>query len=195
MARGQRIVFARIIDAGGDKFSRAVASALKISLADARLLRIKHCPGRMSEMQQSPTDLHQVPTDQDQPTNPREREAIERASVEPLQQLIAGLRSCRADHESAMPQWPVNRLIFVGGEARQRGLCRQIAKELNLAAQLGDPLVRMSRVSDVGVESGIDRRQPQPAWAVALGLSMGPARMEQASETRSPAESAAEVGR
>jgi hypothetical protein len=46
---------------------------------------------------------------------------------------------------------------------------------MGLAAQLGDPLVRMSRVSDVGIESGIDRRQPQPAWAVAIGLSLGPA--------------------
>jgi hypothetical protein len=35
--------------------------------------------------------------------------------------------------------------------------------------------VRMGRTSDVGVESGIDRRQPQPSWAVAIGLSMGPA--------------------
>jgi hypothetical protein len=36
-------------------------------------------------------------------------------------------------------------------------------------------MVRMSRISDIGVESGIDRRQPQPTWAVAIGLSMGPA--------------------
>jgi hypothetical protein len=42
-----------------------------------------------------------------------------------------------------------------------------------LAAQVGDPLVRMARNSDVGIESGIDRRQPQPNWTVAVGLSMG----------------------
>ena len=35
--------------------------------------------------------------------------------------------------------------------------------------------MRMARESDVGIESGIDRRQPQPAWAVAIGLSLGPA--------------------
>jgi hypothetical protein len=33
----------------------------------------------------------------------------------------------------------------------------------------------MGRTTDVGVESGIDRRVSQPAWAVAIGLSMGPA--------------------
>jgi hypothetical protein len=44
-----------------------------------------------------------------------------------------------------------------------------------LSAQIGDPLMRMGKTTEVGVESGIDRRQPQPAWAVAIGLSMGPA--------------------
>jgi hypothetical protein len=46
---------------------------------------------------------------------------------------------------------------------------------MGLAAQVGDPLVRMGRVSEIGIESGIDRRQPQPGWAVAIGLSLGPA--------------------
>ena len=45
---------------------------------------------------------------------------------------------------------------------------------MGLAAQVGDPLVRMGRISDVGIESGIDRRQPQPNWSVAIGLSIGP---------------------
>jgi len=34
--------------------------------------------------------------------------------------------------------------------------------------------VRMGRISEVGIESGIDRRQPQPGWATAIGLSLGP---------------------
>ena len=67
----------------------------------------------------------------------------------------------------------MDRLIFIGGEARQRSFCQNIAREVGLAAQLGDPMCRMSRVSDVGIESGIDRRLPQPAWAIAIGLSMG----------------------
>ena len=57
----------------------------------------------------------------------------------------------------------MDRLIFIGGEARQRGLCQHVAREMGLAAQVGDPLVRMGRISEVGIESGIDRRQPQPA--------------------------------
>ena len=33
----------------------------------------------------------------------------------------------------------------------------------------------MSKHILAGVEIGIDRRVPQPAWAIAIGLSMGPA--------------------
>ena len=84
------------------------------------------------------------------------------------------LQLCRRYHESTFPSLPVGRLVFVGGEARQRSLCQQIAQAMDLAATVGDPMVRMGRTTEVGPESGIDRRLPQPDWAVALGLSMGP---------------------
>jgi cell division ATPase FtsA len=99
---------------------------------------------------------------------------IEKACRDPLVKLVQELDLCRRYHEATFPSRPVERLVFLGGEARQRTLCMQIARELGVAAQLGDPLVRMGRVSDVGIESGIDRRQPQPAWSVAIGLSLGP---------------------
>ncbi|MGE5610203.1 MAG: pilus assembly protein PilM [Bacillota bacterium] len=98
----------------------------------------------------------------------------EQACQEPLDKLIAELDLCRRYYESTFPNRPVDRLIFIGGEAKHKTLCQYIAKEMGLAAQVGDPLVRMGRVSNVGPESGIDRRQPQPNWAVAIGLSLGP---------------------
>lgn len=99
---------------------------------------------------------------------------VEQACREPLNKLIEELDLCRRYHEATFPNRPVDRLIFVGGEARQRTLCQHIARELQVTAQLGDPLVRMVRVSEIGIESGIDRRHPQPGWAVAVGLSLGP---------------------
>jgi Tfp pilus assembly PilM family ATPase len=92
---------------------------------------------------------------------------------EPLVRLAEELALCRRYHESAFPDRPVQRLIFVGGEARNRGLCQSLAKQLDLAGQIGDPMVRMSRTTEIGVDSGIDRRLPQPAWAIAIGLSLG----------------------
>jgi type IV pilus assembly protein PilM len=98
---------------------------------------------------------------------------VEQACGATRDQLIEELNLCRRYYEATFPDRPVDRLIFVGGEARQRALCAHIAREMGLAAQVGDPLVRMGRISDITVESGIDRRQPQPNWAVAIGLSIG----------------------
>ena len=100
---------------------------------------------------------------------------VDQALRDPLAKLTEELDLCRRYHETTFHSVPLDRLVFVGGEARHRGLCQNIARSMSLAATIGDPLVRMGRTSEVGVESGIDRRQPQPSWSVAVGLSMGPA--------------------
>ena len=99
---------------------------------------------------------------------------VERIMGELAQKIVGELDLCRRYYEATFPNKPVDRLVFIGGEAKNRALCTSIAREMGLAAQVGDPLVRMGRVSEIAIESGIDRRQPQPNWAVAIGLSMGP---------------------
>jgi len=99
---------------------------------------------------------------------------VEEACLGLAGKLVEELDLCRRYYEATFPSQALDRLIFVGGEARQRALCQRVARELGLAAQVGDPLIRMGRTSEVGIESGIDRRQAQPAWAVAIGLSLGP---------------------
>jgi Tfp pilus assembly PilM family ATPase len=109
------------------------------------------------------------------PADPAEQIVlVEEALHEPLGRLIDELGLCRRYYEATFQNKPVEKLIFVGGEAKQRRLCQHVARELQLAAQVGDPLVRMGRISEIGIESGIDRRQPQPGWATAIGLSLGP---------------------
>jgi len=109
------------------------------------------------------------------PTDPAEQTVlVEEAIHEPLVRLVDELGLCRRYHETTFQSKPVEKLIFVGGEAKQRRLCQHVAREMSLAAQVGDPLVRMGRISEIGIESGIDRRQPQPGWATAIGLSLGP---------------------
>jgi Tfp pilus assembly PilM family ATPase len=107
-----------------------------------------------------------------------ERELLKRADQacrDAANKLVEEIDLCRRYYEATFPGKPVDRLMFVGGEARQRALCMHVARELGVAAQVGDPLVRMNKTTEVGIESGIDRRQPQPAWAVAVGLSIGTA--------------------
>lgn len=219
IARGPQILFARSIAVGGDHFNRAVANALKISLEDAKVLRIKACslltPAPAGAAAPEAQSRHDVATPESlehafpllgaalkssgstatvnapapvataAPAVPasdmaseelREKaRLVEQACREPLAKLIEELDLCRRYHESTFSMHAINRLVFVGGEARHRSLCQQIARHMSLAAQVGDPMVRMGRTSEVGVESGMDRRQPQPSWAVAIGLSMGPA--------------------
>ncbi len=64
-------------------------------------------------------------------------------------------------------------MMFLGGQAYDKHLCQSIAKQMNLPAQVGDPLMRIAHVSDAGLQAGLDRREPQPGWAVAVGLGLG----------------------
>jgi len=121
-------------------------------------------------MHGSPASSHTPYTD----TAATSSGAVEQASFDALNNLTDELDLCRRYHEATFPSMPVDRLVFVGGESKHRTLCQHIARGMGLAAQLGDPMVRMGRVSQIGIESGIDRRQPQPNWAVAIGLSLGP---------------------
>ena len=55
---------------------------------------------------------------------------------------------------------------------------------MSLAAQIGDPMVRVGKNSEIPIESGIDKKQPQPGWAVAIGLSMGAAQVAAAASSK-----------
>jgi type IV pilus assembly protein PilM len=229
IARAGQIFFARVIPIGGEHFNKAAAHALRISLDQAKLLRIQLCatdpaydtrrekavvsePGPAAEVTASTVEeafpllaaglgatRHETAVAVAPPvaaTTPaaavdelaaavsledelaQKSRIVEQACREPLSRLIEELDLCRRYYESTFPSKPLDRIIFIGGEARQRGLCQHIAREMGLAAQVGDPLVRMGRISEVGIESGIDRRQPQPGWAVAIGCSLGPTRAE-----------------
>lgn len=90
-----------------------------------------------------------------------------------LETLTDEVAMCLRYHESMFPGRKVNRTVFVGGEARHRGLCQHIARALRLPAQVADPLARLERTGAevcVGVEAG----RPQPGWAVACGVALAP---------------------
>jgi len=222
IARGGKIQFARVIPIGGEHFSRAVATALRIPLDQARQMRVqlaeasedaevkapapvpdRPAPAKLDDENESlegtgfalldagiaaaerrdpQATAHAVPAPEipaAEPVSsavaPGDRHKIEEATREPLARVIEELSLCRRYFEAAFQNQPLQRLVFIGGEANQRSLCQQIAREMGIGAQVGDPLCRMSKHTLPGVETGIDRRIPQPAWAIAIGLSMGPA--------------------
>lgn len=200
ITQGTNVMFARNISIGGDHLTRAVAAAIGMGFDEAKLARIQAAAQSTPDEPVEPRVVEQPAPEIDQsfallgasgfgaatevatpdaPVAPSHESKggskLERACLEPLGKLIDELNLCRRYHETTFSNKPVSRLIFVGGEARQRWMCQHVAKSMQLAAQIGDPMVRLARTTEVGIESGIDRRQPQPAWAVALGSSMGSA--------------------
>ena len=83
------------------------------------------------------------------------------------------MTQCLRYYESVFRHRRVERAIFVGGQAYDKVLCQAIARRLNLPAQIGDPLVRIKPAPGAVIHSDLERNQPQPAWAVAVGLSLG----------------------
>lgn len=171
VAAGEHMLFARFIPIGGDQFNYAASIALKVPVHEARARRIQ-----LSESQDTdPKSGSAIDPISDPITAKRlaERGVIEEACRDPLERLITELELCRRYHEATFPNRPIDRVVFVGGEAMQRSLCQQIAKRLGIAAQVGDPMVRLARTSKVSPESGLDVKTPQPGWAIAVGLTIG----------------------
>jgi Tfp pilus assembly PilM family ATPase len=120
------------------------------------------------------------------PVLAKQAKQVEQACKDPLNRLVEELELCRRYYETTFTEKPVQRLMFVGGEARQKALCQHIARAMGLAAQVGDPLPRLKRDESEEIEC-LDRRQQHPAWAVAVGLSMGPSAASAASAAASAA--------
>ena len=173
VANGGQILFVRFIPIGGDQFNYAASVALKVPVHEARSRRME-----LAEMQETdPKSGSVIDPISDPMTAKRmaERGVIEEACRDPLARLITELELCRRYHEATFPNRPIDRVVFVGGESMQRSLCQKIAKAVGIAAQLGDPMVRLGRTSQISPQSGLDLTKPQPGWVVAVGLSIGQA--------------------
>jgi type IV pilus assembly protein PilM len=154
LAHGNRIVFARNLLTAGDRLDQAVADGLKIPIEQVRGMR------------------HQLLNGKD---DTGAEDALYNLLDPALDALAEELTQCLRYYESVFRNQSVERAIFLGGQAKDKRLCQAIAKRLNLPAQVGDPLARVTRVEGAGLAIGLDRREPQPNWAVAVGLSLGAA--------------------
>ena len=82
--------------------------------------------------------------------------------------LAGELTRCRQYHDATFAQQPIGRLVFFGGGAADQGLCREVAKRVGVAAQLGDFACRLA-----GGASLPGDRPNNAAWTLALGLAAG----------------------
>ncbi len=93
--------------------------------------------------------------------------------TEPLEILVDDLMMCLRYHESRFEGRRPDRVVFVGGESLNVSMCQHVARKLRLPAQAADPLARVART---GKEPslGVDISEPQPGWAVPMGLCLAP---------------------
>ncbi|MGD9690597.1 MAG: pilus assembly protein PilM [Phycisphaerales bacterium] len=92
---------------------------------------------------------------------------------ESLDALTDELVMCLRYHDALFPGRKLTRTIFVGGESRHTALCQHVARVLKAPASIADPLARIARTGNEPVE-GVKFDRPQPGWAVAVGLCLGP---------------------
>ena len=150
----QNLAFARNLSVGGRNLDQSVADALKIPIVQACRIRRKMLDDKNSS--EAENDLFRL---------------LDAGIVEIADEIIKCLRY----HESVFTDRSIERVIFVGGQAYNSRLCESIARRLNLPAQVGDPMAGIKWSQQGQWDSQLDRRKPNPSWAVAIGLSLSAA--------------------
>jgi len=198
IAHGKKMVFARAIEHGGRHLDEYIASVTRGDLTEARRTRMamEHLTKRDREAAREAAVIAAVtPSAESTGTlnglTSTEASTSGNAAVpgsvggaepqhynidlrEPLETLTDDIAMCLRYYDSIFPGRRMDRAIFVGGEARHRGLCQHIARALRLPAQIADPMARITRTGNEPVQ-GVSFRDPQPGWAVAMGVCLAPA--------------------
>jgi Tfp pilus assembly PilM family ATPase len=87
-----------------------------------------------------------------------------------LNQLILEISSCRQQFSSIYKKVRIERLLFISGQAVDKNICVTIAKQIQVAAQIGDCLSAVQTSNHHN--SGMEKRNCQFSWATAFGLSL-----------------------
>lgn len=199
ISHGRDLMFAKTIHIGGRLFDQHIADTLHCDLASARAHRIacataiqrsaarqKAAVGAGTGSALLDTALSQrggtatgadrrtgaLPASLHETGPTKESFAPEGVNLDELfTALLDELRMCARYHRSLFESRPIDRIIFVGGEAQNGELCRAIAADLNLPGVVGDPIARLKL--DDETKSAFNGTHITPGWTVACGLLSG----------------------
>jgi Tfp pilus assembly PilM family ATPase len=197
IAHGEKMMFAKAIHAAGDHLTRDRAALDRLNFEEARTLRMRETtpapaapPAHDEEVLAAVAGqaagksgfggvatavaplTHAVPVTAGQSRNPPPAQGSETIDC-----IIDELQLCVRYHQNLFPDRPIEKLVFLGGESHHLANCQRIARALRIGAQLGDPMARMVRLNQLGETTGVNMRQPQPGWAVPLGLCLSEANL------------------
>ena len=92
---------------------------------------------------------------------------------ETVESLSDELSMCARYHATTFRDRRIDRVVFLGGEARDTGLCQSLASGLRLPAKVGDPMARFL-INGAAPKGLPDAQGTHPGWAVACGLASSP---------------------
>ena len=165
ICHGAQLVFAKSVAIACRTFDSRIAESRGISVAQARVLRLSEGirPVRLAPQ---PAALGgALPT-----VNAR---SIAVEARETLESLSDELSMCARYHGALFRDRRIDRVVFLGGEARDVGLCQALATALRLPAKAGDPMARLC--ANGTTPAGLpDPEAAHPGWAVACGLASSP---------------------
>jgi len=187
--RGNKLLLARNIPVSGDEMTRRVARELKIDFDMARERRIAQAAsfasansGKSTAVAGSATAVATRPQSgggYDPMRREQNRVDVPDQTIElddTMDTLIDALRLTVRYHDSVCPDMPIQRMVLLGGEAYQGSIAEAIAQSMGIPTYIGDPLARVMRTPGL-VPVGVELNQPQPGWAVPLGLCLSEANL------------------
>lgn len=198
IAKGRDPVAARTIPIGGRDLDISSAKATRCSIAQARERRCRrmdgydavnrifwpaagvHTAGRTALNARDSESTPATATAEDRregATPPGHVEIAANsgpdrpAAYEAMQTLLEEIAGSTGYLESLHPEKAIQRIVFVGGEARMADACELISESLGVPAQIASPT---STLDPKGACDDTDFTIPQPGWSVAVGLCVSP---------------------
>ena len=169
ICHGTKLVFAKSISFAGRALDARLAAAHGGCVEEARQARM--AAGLAAWSAPEPPMLTAAIAAQ-AATAVRSERRMATIAREAVESLADELNMCMRYHGALFPDHPVQRALFAGGEARDRGLCQALAETLELPVKVGDPLAPLlSREARSALD---DPAGPHSAWAVAFGLAAAP---------------------
>ena len=186
--RDQEILLARNIAVSGDELTHRHAREHNTDFAEARLARVREASNPLAAnpfgeglKAQESTNIALADDEPGGGSDPRERGIVTKTDLpgqpdEMLDKLVDGVRMTVRYHDSASPDEAVKRIVLLGGEAHHPSVAQAVAKEFGVPTFVGDPMARVMRTPGLD-PLNIDMNQPQPGWAVPLGLCLSEANL------------------